>query len=59
MVLFRETISAGSGFTVIVVCAEAVQPLRLPVTVYVVVDNGEAVTLEPVEELNVDDGLHT
>lgn len=58
MVLPGETVTAGNGLTVTVACAVAVQPLRSPVTVYVVVDNGEAVTLEPIEELNVDDGLH-
>lgn len=56
--MFGETISAGSGFTVTVVCAEAVQPLRNPVTVYVVVIGGVAVTLEPADEFNVNAGLH-
>lgn len=53
------TVSTGNGFTAMVVCADAVQPLELlPVTVYVVVEEGNAVTLEPVDELSVDDGLH-
>jgi hypothetical protein len=39
--------------------AVAVQPATdVPVTVYVVVEPGDAVTTEPVEELNVPEGLH-
>ena len=57
MVLPGETVTAGNGFTVTVACAVAVQPLRSPVTVYVVVDNGDAITLAPVDELSVEDGL--
>ena len=53
-----ETEITGRGFTVTVVCADAVQPFRFPVTVYVVVDAGEAVTLAPVDALSDDDGLH-
>jgi len=34
-----------------------VQPVVLPVTVYVVVDAGVAVTEEPVEELKDDEGV--
>jgi len=37
---------------------EAVQPDKSPTTVYVVAETGVAVTLEPVDELSVDDGLH-
>jgi len=48
----------GSGFTVTVTCAVAVHPLlSVPVTVYVVVEEGVAVTEEPVEELRDADGL--
>lgn len=56
--LLGETVTTGSGFTITVDCAVAVQPRRFPVTVYVVVEEGFAVTLEPVDELNVVDGLH-
>jgi len=52
-------VSTGVGFTVTVTCDDAVQPrLSVPVMVYVVVETGLAITFEPVEELNVDDGLH-
>jgi len=52
------TVTTGSGFTVTVTCAVAVQPLlSVPVTVYVVVEDGFAVTLEPVEELRSVDGV--
>ena len=53
-----ETETTGRGFTVTVVCAVEVQPLRFPVTVYVVDEIGFAVTLEPADELSDDDGLH-
>ena len=54
-VIVRE----GGGLTVTVTCCDAVQPkLSVPVIVYVVVESGVAVTFEPVEELNVDAGLH-
>ena len=53
-----ETVTTGSGFTVTVICAVAVHPFKSPVTVYVVVEAGVARTLAPVDELNVDDGLH-
>ena len=52
------TDSAGEGFTVTVTCAVAEQPREFPVTVYVVVETGFAVTLEPVDELNDEEGLH-
>ena len=57
MVTAGETVTTGSGFTVTVVCAVEVQPFKFPVTVYVVVEEGFAVTLAPVDELNVEDGL--
>ena len=44
--------------TVTVTCADAVQPLVVPITVYVVLDEGLAATLAPVELLNEDDGDH-
>ena len=43
---------------VTVTCAVAVQPDASPVTVYVVVEDGFAVTDEPVDALNEADGLH-
>jgi hypothetical protein len=45
--------------TVTVTCVVAVHPLLpVPVTVYVVVEDGEAVTDEPVVLLNPVGGLH-
>jgi hypothetical protein len=57
-VTFGETVTTGTGFTVTVTCAVAVQPSASPVTVYVVVEAGVAVTVEPVVELNPVEGLH-
>jgi hypothetical protein len=57
-VTFGETVTTGTGFTVTVTCAVAVQPSASPVTVYVVVEFGVAVTVEPVAELNPVAGLH-
>ena len=52
------TVTTGSGFTVTVTCVVAVQPLlSVPVTVYVVVEDGFAVTDEPVVELRFVDGV--
>ena len=52
----RET--TGNGFTVTMVCKLAVQPAaEVPVTEYVVVETGVAVTLEPVEAFKVEEGL--
>jgi len=49
----------GLGFTVTVTERLDEQPLTsVPVTVYVVVTEGEAVTLAPVEELNAITGNH-
>jgi hypothetical protein len=50
--------TAGSGSTVTEVVAVAVQPLVLPVTVYVVVFVGCAVTEEPVDALSEEEGVH-
>jgi hypothetical protein len=59
MVCGGETTNTGKGFTVTMTCAVAVQPLlSVPVTVYVVVVKGPAVTLEPVVELKFVEGLH-
>ena len=47
-----ETVTMGRGLTVTVTCAMAEQPFAsVPVTVYVVVDDGLAVTLDPVVAL--------
>ena len=52
------TVTTGSGFTVTVTWVVAVEPLlSVPVTVYVVVEEGFAVTLEPVVELRFVDGV--
>ena len=43
----------GSGFTFTATCVDAVQPLlSVPVTVYVEVEDGFAVTVEPVVALS-------
>ena len=57
MLAFGVTVTTGNGFTVTVTCAVEVHPLILPVTVYVVVDVGVAVTEEPLDELKVDEGV--
>jgi hypothetical protein len=51
------TVITGKGLTVTVTCAVAVHPLLSPVTVYVVVVVGLAITNEPVVELNPVGGL--
>lgn len=49
----------GRGFTVTVTCIDAVHPLlSVPVTVYVIVEAGVAVTEEPVVELSAVAGVH-
>ncbi len=58
MAALGETNTDGEGFTVTVNCVEDEHPFALPVTVYVVVAEGLAITLEPVDELNDEDGLH-
>ena len=58
MVSSGETESEGKGFTVTVTWDVAVHPSRSPTTVYVVVEDGVAVTFGPEEELSVADGLH-
>ena len=51
-------LTTGNGFTVTVTCAVAVQPLlSVPVTVYVVVADGLAVTGEPVVALRFVEGV--
>lgn len=51
--------TVGVGEIVIVTLSFALQPDPLvPVTVYVVFTVGEAVTLVPVEALNVPEGAH-
>ena len=50
--------TTGTGFTVTVICAVDVHPFASPVTVYVVVEDGLAVTLAPVVALSDVDGLH-
>ena len=52
------TVTTGSGLMLTVTCAVAVQPAAdVPVTVYVVVEVGEAVTDAPVVLLNPVAGL--
>jgi hypothetical protein len=47
------TVTIGSGFTFTVTCVDAVHPLlSVPVTVYVEVEVGFAVTVEPVVALS-------
>jgi hypothetical protein len=52
------TETTGGGLTVTVTCAVAEHPPDVPVTVYVVVLAGFAVTEEPVVALNPVAGLH-
>ena len=53
------TATGGAAFTPIVAVSVAVQPLMsVPVTVYIVVARGVAVTGVPVDALNVADGDH-
>ena len=54
---FGETVTTGAGLTVTVTCVEPVHPFRSPMTVYVVVLVGLAVTEVPDELLNVAAGL--
>ena len=48
-----EADTSGTAFTVTVTVATSVQPLLVPVTVYVVVDDGDAENDDPLPE-----GLH-
>ena len=58
MVSSGDTNTFGDGFTLTVSCAVDEQPFELPVTVYVVVEEGLAMTLEPMDALSVEAGLH-
>ena len=54
-----ETVTTGRGLIVTVTCAVAVHPLLfVPVTIYVVVEVGDAVTGEPVVALSPVAGVH-
>jgi len=58
-VLLGETETVGSGFTTTVMLDEAVQPKDdVPVTQYVVVEEGVAMTLGPEEVFNEEEGYH-
>ena len=58
IVMLGETVTTGIGLMVTVTCAVAEHPFTsVPVTIYVVVDDGFAVTEEPVVALNAVDGL--
>lgn len=52
-----NTAITGGGFMVTVTCAVAVHPFDVPVTVYVMVEVGDAVTDEPVVLLSPVAGL--
>ena len=56
--MLGDTVTTGTGFTVTVTCAVAVHPDASPVTVYVMVEAGLAVTEEPVFALNPVEGDH-
>lgn len=58
MVSAGDTVTTGNEFTTTVTCIESMQPFKSPVTVYVVVDAGVATTLEPVDALSDEEGLH-
>lgn len=54
-----ETETAGKGFTITVIKNDAVQPKDdVPVTEYVVVVEGVAITLGPEAVFNEEDGYH-
>ena len=57
VVLVGVTDTEAEGPTVTVVTAELVQVPLLPITVYVVLTVGVAVTLDPEEELKEEDGV--
>jgi hypothetical protein len=52
------TFVIGVGFTVMVTVVDPLQPPLVPVTVYVVVLVGDAVTIDPVVPLNPEAGDH-
>ena len=53
------TVIVGNARTVTTLVARLIQPLAsVPVTVYVVVTTGDALTVDPVELLNPVDGDH-
>lgn len=53
-----DTVTVGVALTVIVTCCVAVQPFVLPVTVYVAVLGGKAVTTTPDVALRLAAGAH-
>jgi hypothetical protein len=53
-----DEVAVGTGLTVTTAFALAEQPDVVPVTVYVVVTVGFAITLVPVVALNPVEGLH-
>jgi len=55
---FGVTLTVGIGFTVTVIVFTPVHPAVVPVTVYVVVAEGLAITVEPVVMLSPEDGDH-
>jgi len=58
MVTFEPPLTVGSGFTLTVTVAVPLHPLAVPVTVYVVVPDGLAVTLVPVVAERLEPGAH-
>ena len=58
MVCAGVTDITGSTLTVMGIWAEDVHPFKSPVTVYVIEEEGLAITFEPVVELNAVEGLH-
>ena len=56
--MLGETVTTGIGLIVTVTCAVAEHPFTsVPVTIYVVVDDGFAVTDEPIVLLRLVGGL--
>ena len=60
IISIASRISSLGGFSTIFICTEVlpVQLSKVPVTVYIVVSEGEAKTGFPVVELNPSGGLH-
>jgi hypothetical protein len=50
--------SCGRGFTITIICDDAVHPAKSPITVYIVEAEGEAVTLDELVVFNDEEGLH-